>query len=324
MQIIKNSSSKIEMALNILRIKEMGIFLMLFLIVVIFGIANPAFLSINNIINILRSTSFILIIGVAMTFVLISGGLDLSVGSIVALGGVITGISIQSGIPIPISILLGLSSGFVVGFVNGVTITFFKIPPLIVTLGMMYIIRGVVLIITKGAPIFPLPDSFNIIGQGQLFGLPIVVIIALFLAIISHIILTQTTIGREIHAVGGNIQTAFVSGIKIHKIKLFVYIATGTTAALSGIIMAARLASAQANSGTGYELLVIAAVIIGGTSMFGGSGTILGTAIGALFMTVVSNGMVILKVSVYWQNLVIGFIIILAVGLDQLKRRRIL
>jgi ribose transport system permease protein len=308
---------------RIFRIKEMGIFITLIIIVAVFGIANPVFLSFSNIINILRSTSFILIIGIAMTFVLISGGLDLSVGPIVALGGVIAGLSVQSGIPIPVSILLGLLSGMAVGAFSGFTIAAFKIPPLIVTLGMMYVIKGVVLIITKGAPIFPLPQEFNIIGQGELAGIPFVVLIAVVLGVIAHIILTQTTIGREIHAVGGNIETAYLSGIRINRIKFLVYVLTGAAAAITGILMSARLASAQANSGTGYELLVIAAVIIGGTSLFGGSGTILGTAIGALFMTVVSNGMVILKVSVYWQNLVIGFIIILAVGIDQLKRRKI-
>jgi ribose/xylose/arabinose/galactoside ABC-type transport system permease subunit len=308
---------------RILRIKEMGIFITLLIIVAVFGIANPVFLSFDNIINVLRTTSFILIIGIAMTFVLISGGLDLSVGSIVALGGVISGLAVQAGIPIPVSIILGLVTGMAVGVFNGFTIAVFKIPPLIVTLGMMYVIKGVVLIITKGAPIFPLPEEFNIIGQGELGGIPYVVIIAVILGIIAHIILTQTTVGRGIHAVGGNIETAYLSGIKINRIKMLGYILTGAAAALTGILLSARLASAQANSGTGYELLVIAAVIIGGTSLFGGSGTILGTAIGALFMTVVSNGMVILKVSVYWQNLVIGFIIILAVGIDQLKRRKI-
>jgi len=308
---------------RILRIKEMGIFITLLIIVAVFGIANPVFLSFDNIINVLRTTSFILIIGIAMTFVLISGGLDLSVGSIVALGGVISGLAVQAGIPIPVSIILGLVTGMAVGVFNGFTIAVFKIPPLIVTLGMMYVIKGAVLIITKGAPIFPLPEEFNIIGQGELGGIPYVVIIAVILGIIAHIILTQTTVGRGIHAVGGNIETAYLSGIKINRIKMLGYILTGAAAALTGILLSARLASAQANSGTGYELLVIAAVIIGGTSLFGGSGTILGTAIGALFMTVVSNGMVILKVSVYWQNLVIGFIIILAVGIDQLKRRKI-
>jgi ribose/xylose/arabinose/galactoside ABC-type transport system permease subunit len=312
-----------EIVKQILRIKEMGIFLTLIVIVVAFGIANPVFLRFANIINILRSTSFILIIGIAMTFVLISGGLDLSVGSTVALGGVIAGLSIKAGIPVPLSIVLALLSGWGIGLFIGFIVAIFKIPPLIVTLGMMYVIKGIVLIITKGAPIFPLPDNFNIIGQGEIGGIPYVVIIAIILGIIAHIVLTQTTFGREVHAVGGNIETAYLSGIKINKIKILVYVLTGVAATLSGLLMAARLESAQANSGTGYELLVIAAVIIGGTSLFGGAGTILGTAIGAVFMTVVSNGMVILKVSVYWQNLVIGFIIILAVGIDQLKRRKI-
>jgi len=257
-----------------------------------------------------------------MTFVLIAGGLDLSVGSVIALGGVITAMAVKAGIPIPLSMLLGLLLGAAIGLINGTIIVKCRIPALIVTLGMLYAARGAVLVLTKGAPVYPLPRSFNIIGQGDLFGIPYVVLIASLLGILGHIVLTRTTYGRAVYAVGGNAETARLSGINVNLITLSVYILTGVASTLAGMLMAARLASAQANAGAGWELQVIAAVIIGGTSMFGGSGSILGSLLGAFFMNVVATGMILMRISAYWQDLVIGAIIVLAVGIDQYRRRK--
>lgn len=307
---------------NVMRIKEMGILLCLIFITVVISVYNPVFLSAENLINVLRSSSFIFIIGIAMTYVLIAGDFDLSVGPTLALGGILSAMAVTAGIPLPISILLGVLIGAAIGVLNGLLVVKFNIPALIVTLGTMYIGRGLVLIITKGAPIYPLPDDFNNIGQGEQFSIPNVVIIAVVLAVIANIILNNTKYGRSVYAVGGNRETARLSGINTDKIKISVYILTGAASALSGVLMAGRLGSAQPSAGTGYELMVIAAVIIGGTSLFGGSGTIAGTAIGALLMSVISNGMVLMKVSAYWQNLIVGVIIILAVGLDQYRRKR--
>ncbi len=305
------------------RLKELGIAIPMVLIFVIIGIINPRFFSTTNIINMLRNSAFVFIIGVTMTSVFVGGGLDLSVGSTLALGGVIAGLALLAGIPIWACVLLGIFVGSVIGFMNGVFIARFKIPSFIVTLGMMYIARGIVQFLTRGNPVYPLPNNFNFLGQGRIFGVPVVVYVALALGIIGHIVLTKTIFGRSIYAVGGNNETARVSGINIVQISLITYVLNGSAAGLAGVLTAARLGSALSNAGTGMELTVIAAVIIGGTSLFGGSGSILGTAVGALLMSVIANGMVFLKVSIYLQAVVIGAIIILAVGLDQYNRKRL-
>lgn len=305
------------------RLKELGIAIPMILIFVIIGIINPRFFSRTNIINMLRNSAFVFVIGVTMTSVFIGGGLDLSVGSTLALGGVISGLALLAGVPIWISVLLGVLVGSAVGYLNGLFIARFKIPSFIVTLGMMYIARGIVQFLTRGNPVYPLPNNFNFLGQGRLFGVPVVVYVALVLGIVGHIVLTKTVFGRSIFATGGNTETARVSGINIIQISLITYVLNGSAAGLAGVLTAARLGSALSNAGTGMELTVIAAVIIGGTSLFGGSGSIIGTAVGALLMSVIANGMVFLKVSIYLQAVVIGAIIILAVGLDQYNRKRL-
>jgi ribose transport system permease protein len=218
------------------------------------------------------------------------------------------------------SILLGCAAGFLLGLTNGLVVIKFRIPPLIITLGMMYMARGIVYIITKGVPIYPLSQEFQAIEQQDVFGIPKVVIISLILSVIAHIFLTHTTTGRSIYAVGGNKEAANLSGISMNRINIICYCIVGTLAAATGVIMASRLGSAQPSAGTSYEMTVIAAVIIGGTSTSGGSGTILGTLIGALFMNILANAMTIMKVSVYWQNFVIGFVLVLAVIMDQVKK----
>jgi ribose/xylose/arabinose/galactoside ABC-type transport system permease subunit len=302
--------------------RESGIAIPLVLLIVVISILNPVFLDIDNIINIARQISFTFIIGIAMTFVLIAAGLDLSVGSVLALGGVIGGLAMLAHMPIWVSVLLGTGVGVLTGYFNGYVILRFKIPSLIVTLGMMYIARGIVQILTRGNPVYPLPEAFNFIGQGFVFGLPVVVYVAVLLAIVAHVVLTQTAFGRAVYAIGGNLETARLSGINVVRVLTIVYVLCGIAAALTGVLTAARLASAVSNAGTGMELQVIAACIISGTSMFGGIGSILGTLIGAAFMSIIANGMILVKISIYYQSVVIGAIIILAVGIDQFRRRR--
>lgn len=308
---------------KITKFDQLGILIVLIVLVLIVGINKPVFFSGENIVNILRSMSFIFIIGVAMTFVLIAGGLDLSVGPIVALGGIISALAVTNGVPVFFSILLGIAAGAVIGFVNGAIIVKFNIPALIVTLGMMYIGKALVLVITEGKPVYPLPDNFKIIGQGSVGVIPNIVMVAIVIAIIGAFVLKKTKYGRSVYAVGGNRETARLSGINVNGIQISVYVLTGAAAALAGVLMAARLNSAQPTAGAGYELSVIAAVIIGGTSMFGGAGSILGTLIGALLMTIIENGMLLLKISPNWQGIVVGAIIIFAVGLDQYRRKKI-
>ncbi len=301
---------------------ELGIAVPLLLLIVIVGVVNPVFFNVDNIINVLRQSSFTFIIGVAMTFVLVGGGLDLSVGSVLALGGVISGLALLAGVPIWISVVLGVLAGVVVGLFNGIVVAMFKIPSLIVTLGMMYFARGVVQVLTRGNPVYPLPEAFNFLGQGFIAGVPVVVIAAAVLGIFGHVVLTQTAYGRSVFALGGNRETARLSGINVQRVTIWIYVICGAASGLTGVLTAARLASALSNAGTGMELQVIAGCIIGGTSMFGGSGSILGTLIGVAFMNIIANGMVLMKISVYYQSMVIGAIIILAVGIDQYNRKR--
>jgi len=301
---------------------ELGIAVPLVLLIVIVGIVNPVFFDGDNILNVLRQSSFIFIIGVAMTFVLVGGGLDLSVGSVLALGGVISGLALLAHVPIWICVALGILVGVAVGLFNGIVVSVFKIPSLIVTLGMMYFARGVVQVLTRGNPVYPLPNDFNFLGQGFIAGIPVVVIVAAVFGVVGHVVLTQTAFGRAVFALGGNRETARLSGINVQRVTIWVYVICGAASGLTGVLTAARLASALSNAGTGMELQVIAGTIIGGTSMFGGSGSILGTLIGVGFMNIIANGMVLMKISVYYQSMVIGAIIILAVGIDQYNRKR--
>jgi ribose transport system permease protein len=312
-------------ASRIFAVRESGIIIPTVLFIIIIAIVNPVFLSSNNMFNVLRSTGFTLITALGMTLVLIAQGLDLSVGSVLALGGCVSGIAMFTyNIPIFPAILLGCAAGFIIGLANGLVIIKFKIPPLIMTLGMMYMARGIVYIMTKGVPLYPLTQQFQAIEQQDLFGIPKIVVISGILAIIAHVFLTHTIVGRSIYAVGGNREAANLSGINMNKINLICYCITGTLAAATGVIMASRLGSAQPSAGASYEMTVIAAVIIGGTSTSGGSGTILGTTIGALFMNILANAMTIMKISVYWQNFVIGFVLVLAVVIDQIKKEQML
>ncbi len=303
--------------------KEGGIILSFVLICAVTAAINPVFISVDNIIDVLRSISFTLVASVGMTFVLISAGLDLSVGSVLGLSGMVAGMALVKGIGIVPSILLGLLAGGATGAANGLMIVKFKIPPLIVTLGTMNIARGIVFVISKGRPFYPFPAAFNAIGQGTLFGVPYAIYLAFASALLAHWMLKNTVFGRSVFALGGNEEAARVSGIHTDRIKIAIYTIAALMASAAGILMAARLSSAQANAGTGWELTVIASVIIGGTSMYGGSGSILGTVVGTAIMTVLTNAMVLMRVDPYWQRIAVGAIIILAVGLDTYRRSRI-
>lgn len=310
---------------NVLRrffsMHESGVLLAIIIFVIIIASVNNVFIAPENLINVFRSTGFTLITTIGMTFILIAGGLDLSVGSVYALGGTVCAKCLVSGMSIPMAIALGLLTGLLVGAINGLIIVKINIPPLIVTLGMMYVARGIVYVLTEGVPVYPLPSAFKAIEQTNLFGfLPTVVLLAVTLATIASIILKKTPFGRSVYAVGGNTDAARISGININKIKLAVYTITSGLAALTGIMMTSRLGSAQASAGTGYEMTVIAAVIIGGTSTYAGVGTIFGSILGALFMEILSNSLTLMRISVYWQNIVIGTILVLAVAIDTYRR----
>ena len=306
----------------ILSFRELGILVSLAVICLVTAIINPVFITPENIIDVLRSISFTLICSVGMTFVLISAGLDLSVGSIIGLSGMLAGFCLVNQVNPVLAILVGLVGGVVIGLFNGFIIVRFKIPSLIVTLGTMYIARGVVYVVTQGRPFYPFPDAFNQIGQGTLAGIPYSIYLAVLVVALGTWTLRKTTFGRSVYALGGNEEASRVAGIPIKRIKIMIYAIGALAASITGILMAARLSSAQAAAGNGWELTVIASVIIGGTSMFGGVGTMLGTVIGTTIMCVLTNAMVLMGVDVYWQKIVVGFIIILAVGLDTYGRSK--
>jgi ribose transport system permease protein len=300
---------------------ESGIIIILIVYAIFVQCTNPKFLSTLNAMNFLRQGGYILLGGIGMTMVLIACGLDLSVGSVLALSGVLSGFAMSKyNMPVFVGIAIGLAVCLILGLVNGAIIMRFKIPPMIMTLGMMYMARGLVYITTLGVSVYPLPENFLMLEQSKLWGIPTVVPFALLLAIIFHFVLNYTEFGRSVYAIGGNAETAKLSGININKITIVVYTICGVMAGLTGLVYAARLGSAQPGSGDGYEMNVIAACIIGGTSTFGGRGTILGTVLGAIFMAMLSNSMTLMKIDVNYHKLVIGAVLVLAVILDQYKR----
>jgi ribose/xylose/arabinose/galactoside ABC-type transport system permease subunit len=258
-----------------------------------------------------------------MTLVILLGGIDLSVGSVVALTSVVVGfVLVKLGMPIWVTILAGLALGALVGFFNGLLIIRTGVAPFIITLGMMGLARGLALVITKGSTISGLPEAYLALGQGYWGLVPYPVIIMLVLAVVIHIMLSRTTFGRRIYFIGSNEDAAILSGINVNRIKVIVFALCSTLAATEAVIETARMSTAQPASGVGYELTAIGAVIIGGASMSGGEGTILGTILGATLLGLITNGLILLGVSAYWQQVFSGAIIILAVALDTWRRRR--
>lgn len=320
----KNKTVLKRITRKFLQTQESSIIIVTILYMGFVACINPVFISGDNLLNVLKSTGYTLITVVGMAMILITGGLDLSVGSTLALGGIVTGLACTAMIPVPIAIVMGVATGTVIGFINGYVIVKAGVPPLIMSLGMMYAVRGLVSVLTLGVPIYPLPKELMAIDQINLVGIPMVVIVALVVAAIGHITLSGATFGRAVYALGGNAETARICGINTSRVMLMVYVITGSLAALSGVFMAARLGSAEAAVGTGYELKVICGAVIGGVSTFGGIGSIVGATIGALFMEILTNSLTLMRVSVYWQGLVVGIILILAVLSDQYRRRLIL
>ena len=299
-------------------ISEYGVLIALVLLVVIISLLNPSFLKIDNIMNLLRQTSINVILAIGMTYVILSRGIDLSVGSILAFSGIITAsfVVVESG-NMFLGITLGIGAGVLLGLINGLVIAKFKVTPFIATLGMMAIARGLTFIYSDGQPISNLDNSFLFIGAGQIMGIPVPVWITILIFIIFSILLYKTTFGRHVYAVGGSETAAKVSGIKVDRTLIYVYSIMGLLAGIAGVILTSRVSSGLPQAGTAYELDAIAAVVIGGTSLMGGRGRLWGTLVGAVIIGVLNNGLDLLGVSSYWQQVVKGSIIILAVMLDR-------
>jgi ribose transport system permease protein len=289
---------------------------------VVMWITTPIFMTFANWSALLLQVSIECVVAIGMTILLVSGGFDLSVGSTFALAGAVTAMTIVSGVPPVVAFFIGLATGAVIGFVNGFIIARIGINPFVTTLAMMSIVRGLLLVITRGRNISGLPESFRILGQGKVFGIQNPIWIALLMVFVGDILLRKSRFFRQNYYLGGNERAAVLSGIKVERLKIFNYALTGALAAFSGILMTARLGAASVTAGTGLELKVISAVIIGGASLKGGEGTILGSFLGSLLMGILVGALTILGVDVYWNTLVIGATLLLAVLIDTFGRSR--
>ncbi|MGO1631805.1 MAG: ABC transporter permease [Staphylococcus equorum] len=294
-------------------------FIGLILLVIIISALNSAFLEPSNLFNLLRQVSINGLIAFGMTFVILTGGIDLSVGSTLALSSAMVAILMVSGVDSIIALLLGCIFGAVLGAVNGLLITLGKMAPFIATLATMNVFRGLTLVITDGNPITNLNGSyaFQLFGRGYFLGIPVPAVTMFVTFIILYILLHKTVFGRQTYAMGGNEKAAFISGIKVNKLKIMIYSLAGLMSAMAGAILTSRLNSAQPTAGMSYELDAIAAVVLGGTSLTGGKGRILGTLIGVLIIGVLNNGLNLLGVSSFYQQVVKGVVIIIAVLIDR-------
>jgi inositol transport system permease protein len=299
-----------------------GLVIALVAIVAVLSIIKPVFLTQGNLINVVRQISINGILAVGVTYVLLTGGVDLSLGSVVALTGVVAACTAHPDqFPTIVPVLMGILAGALCGSVNGLIVTKGRVAPFIVTLGMMTIARGLALIVSGGKPVSNLSKGFAWLGGGDAFGIPIPVVILFVVAAISWLFLKNFRLGRYIYAVGGNENAARASGISVTAVKMFAYMICGAMAGLAGVVLASRITTGQPNAGVGYELDAIAAVVIGGTSLSGGVGGIGGTILGALLMGVINNGLDLLGVTSYYQQIVKGVIIIGAVWLDKQQEK---
>jgi ribose transport system permease protein len=308
-----------------------GALIILFLLVVAFAIVTPDFLTVNNLINILRQYSVLMILAAGQTLVIVSRGIDLSVASTAALSGSVMGVAYAYWAwPEPASLLVGLAAGVAVGAFNGFVITRLDVPDFIATLGTFVAVRGIALLVTDGLPVpdferavegRTLPGTISTLGVDSVLGIPLIAIVALVCALVGGFILSRTRLGRSAYAIGGNTEAARMSGIKVERSKMWIYVVSGLLAAVGGFMLTGRQASANALMGEGLELQSIAAVVIGGTNLFGGEGRMSGTIIGVLIIGVLSNGLSIAGVAEFWQRVVNGLIIVAVVALDQWRRR---
>jgi ribose transport system permease protein len=303
-------------------ISKYGIYLVLIALLVFFSLVSPVFLTGENLLNVLRQVAVVGIAAVGMCFVMLTGGIDLSVGSMIGLSGIIAALLMVSGVNPVLAAIIALAAGVIMGLINGFLVNEVKIPPMIATLGMMTLLRGVCYVLTGGMPVFGFSESFTVLGQGYLWGIPIPVILMLIVFLAGYLILNKFTIGRHIYGVGGNDEAARLSGIDVKKVKYFVYSMSGFLCGLAGIILLSRTNSGQPKAGTGYEMDIIIGVVLGGISITGGEGKMVGVIAGVIIMGVLSNGMIITNVGDYVQRIIQGLVLIAAVAFDCYNRSR--
>jgi ribose transport system permease protein len=315
----RNSGAFLKM---LLQQREVSIFLSVLALGLLLALSSPNFLGRGNLLTLIVGMSFDMIVAVGMTILMVSGGFDLSVGSCLALAGAVAGYSMTKfGAPVWMGILLGLLTGVLVGWINGFLVTKVRVNPLITTLGMMQVVRGLVFLLTAGLGIPNLPDSFNYFGQGKWLNLQIPVWMMFFFVIVGEVLLRRSSFFRQSYFVGGNERSARLSGINVDRVKVLNYIIVGLMAAVSGVLLAGRMGTASVSAGQGAELRVVSAVVLGGASLSGGEGTILGALLGVTLMNLLANGLNLLGINVYWQNVVIGAVLLIAVAADSFSRR---
>jgi ribose transport system permease protein len=307
---------------KLLHRRESGIFIALVVLIILISSFQPKFISRDNLFLVSRQIALTAIIALGVLFVILTGGIDLSVGSTVGLSGFICGLGMAAGFHPLLAVVVGLLTGAAVGAVNGAIVAYVGVTPFIVTLGMLGAAHGVILIIKQGESIRNISEAFIAFGNGSAFGISVPVLILIAIAASCFLILGRTIFGRQVFAIGGNEKAAALSGINTRAVKFFTYVLCGVLSAVTGILYVARFQSAQADSGKGTELDAIAAAVIGGTSLMGGEGSVVGVLLGATIMGVIRNGLVLLTVSPYWQELIIGTIIVLAAILDVIRGRK--
>lgn len=307
-----------------LSLGALGPVIALVVLIAVISIINPSFLGGDNLLNLLRQVSINALIAFGMTFIILTGGIDLSVGSTLALSGALVAGLIAKGLPPILAILLGMILGAFLGMINGLLITKGGMAPFIATLATMTIYRGSTLVYTGGNPITGIGDSylFQFIGRGYLLGIPFPIVIMLLSFLILYLLLHKTAFGKKTYAVGGNIKAASIAGVKTDKIQILIYTLSGLMASVAGIILTSRLNSAQPTAGQAFEMDAIAAVVLGGTSLSGGKGRLFGTLMGALIIGTINNGLNLLGVSSFYQQIVKGLVIIIAVLLDRKNNKK--
>ena len=303
-------------------IRELTLIVLIALIILVMANINPYFFSLSNFRAVAVGMTPTAIIVIGMAILLVSGGFDLSVGSVMALSSTVVAMLLLTGMPIFTAVLCGLLMGGVIGIANGVLVTSFGINPLIATLGTMSIARGIALVLTEGFSVSSLPSSFAWIGKASFSGFPVIVIITIVLVLLFDLAVRHTRFFRQVYFIGANEKAAMLSGIHVKRVRIILYALTGVLAALAGVLLASRLMSGTPTAGNGIELQVLAAAVIGGASLRGGEGTILGAFLGVVFVALINNSMTMLAVSIYWQMIVIGSVLIIAVALDMLIRSK--
>ncbi len=304
--------------------REFIIFIIVIVVFIFMSFASPIFLTKGNMLALLLSLSIECIMAVGMANLMVSGAFDMSVGSILGFSGVIVAMILRAGVPVPLAVILALGVGVGIGLWNGFIVAKLKINPFVTTLSTLSIFRGLTFVLTKGRNIAGLPQSFKMIGQWRMGGIQLPIIYAIILIIIGDIMLRNSRFLRQNYYIGGNEKAARLSGIKVDRMLIINYVITAVLAAFAGIVFTARMGSASTQAGTGWELRVITAVILGGASLRGGAGTVLGAFLGVFLMALISNALTLLGVDVYWQLFVVGAVLISAVIIDTLGRSRTL